>query len=124
MQPDPTKPPHYSVNGRPLPDAKNVAWPWMAGPLTHYIKMPCGRLFYVRYVRREDIDALTTQEDLAALAVYSAVALQNLSAASSHDGVRKCLNFIARHTCRRIAQLYQSNAPMTRPRDAANVEAA
>ena len=111
MQVDPTKPLHFSINGRPLPDAKNTAWPWNVSTQTHYIIMPDGRVYYVRRLEASDIDALTSQEDLCAVAVYAAASLQ----VATHEGAVKCLKFVMSHATRRIAQAYQTNAPRSLP---------
>lgn len=111
MQVDPTKPVHFSINGRSLPSAKNTAWPWNVSKQTEYIIMPDGRVFYVRRLEAADIDALTSQEDLCAVAVYAAASLQIVT----HEGAVKCLKFVMTHATRRIAQMYQTNAPRSLP---------
>jgi hypothetical protein len=78
---------------------------------THYIIMPDGRVFYVRRLEASDIDALTSQEDLCAVAVYAAASLQ----VATHEGAIKCLKFVMSHATRRIAQMYQTNAPRSLP---------
>lgn len=119
MQPETIKPTpeHYSENPRPVPSGTNTAWPWNVSPHTHYIKMPNGRLMYVRRIVKADIDALETQADLCAVAVYAANAL----AIAHHEGLRSCLKFVMAHASRRIGQLYNADgaAPATREREAA-----
>ena len=92
---------HHSVNGRPLPDARNTSLAWAPKPQTHYIKMLDGRLFYVRRVEAADIQALTTKTDCLYLIIYAARAAE----LTTHRGVLKCLAFVRDGAIRQLERL-------------------